>query len=229
MSILKLLIFTIFLSTIVDANDYILHGKVITYSEDGYPYPVEQIDIKIEGTGSNDVTYSIKKNSGGRFHLNLLNSKGKPLIKAGEKVRLDVNLSDKWFMLTPFNGEFFLPKNSKNHDIEVILLANNSQLKRKKSRIKFFNTEKEKVEYCVQILSVNSPSSARKTRDEFNNKWKKKYNAYIETVTLNRTKIYKVLVTVNPYSKSNIVKLRQDIIQVAKYKKLQPFIRLTVR
>jgi len=225
MNIWKLLFFGMGLVSQLNAHDYFLHGKVINYSEDGTPFPVEEVTIGIEGTGSK-VEYEIKKNSRGRFHLNLAPN-GKILIRAGEKVRLNIDLSNKWFMLSPYNGEFFLPKNSKNHDIEVILLANNSQIKRKHSRIKLFNEEKEKVQSCIQILSVKSLWSAKKVRDEFNSKWKKKYNAYIETVNIKGKKIFKVLIVVTPYSKFNIKKLHQKVRKVVKYR--GAFIRLTVR
>ena len=225
MNIWKLLFFIIGLIGSLNAHDYFLHGKVINYSEDGTPFPVEEVTIGIEGTGSK-LEYDIKKNSGGRFHIDLA-PKGKVLIGAGEKVRLSIDSSNNWFMLAPYNGEFFLPKDSKNQDIEVILLANNSQIKRKHSSIKLFNGKKEKVQYCIQILSVKSLWSAKKARDEFNSKWKKKYRAYIETVKVNENKFYKVLIIVKPYSKFNVKILYQKIRKVFKYR--DAFIRLTVR
>jgi hypothetical protein len=203
-------------------NHY-LHGKVINFSEDGIEYPVKNEAISIEGTG-----FLLKANTNfeGKFHIDYT-SGGKPLLKSGDKVRLQMNLSDKWFMLTPYDGYMFLPENSDNHDINVRLLGNKSKIITEFFTININNDTTKKVEYCIQIISVKSKLSANNFKDEFNKNWKNKYNSYIETVNLNGTDIYKVLISVSPYSKDNIINTHQKIKKSNKYK--DAFIRLTVR
>ena len=221
MNIFKIFILIIGLATFINAHNYYLHGKVTNFSEDGIEYPVKNESISINGTG---VRLKTTTDNEGKFHLNLAPGK-KPLLEAGDKVRLHMDLSNKWFMLSPYNGNMFLPINSKNIDISIKLLANKSKIKTKSFTINIDNGKKEKAQYCIQILSVNSYNSAKKIKDTFNKKWKNKYNAYIEILTLKQKKVYKVLVSISPYTKSNTIEAKNKIRK--KYK--GAFIRLVVR
>jgi len=160
----------------------------------GERYGKENLSIGVLYKGIEDITI---KN--GNFKLNL----GKEY-HPGDTVALTI-YNPNWHIHSPSNGRFILPK---NYYIEVEVVES----------IK--NRQNKKVKFCVQISSFKFKSSADKLRDEFNDNWKDKYEAYTKKID----GTHKVLITVNPYSKSNIEKLYQDI-KKSRYEKSQPFIR----
>jgi len=166
----------------------------------GDRYGKENIPIKVLFTDIRDTTI---KN--GNFKLNLGNE-----YQPGEIVTLTID-DYNWNIHNPADGRFVLPK-SFYIEIEVVENMNHK------------NRQNKKVKHCVQISSFKSKLNANKLRDEFNFNWKDKYHAYTEIID----NAYKVLISVTPYSITNIKKLHQDI-KKSRYRKSKPFIRKNCR
>ena len=193
--------FIIFLLFIELLSAEFLKGRVIVLGE---RYGREGFSVNILYTDVNNTTI---KN--GFFKLNL-NDDYSP----GDPITLTID-KPNWHIHNPSNGRFVLPK-SHYIEIEIVESTNKNYTKTR---------QKINDKYCVQISSFKSKSAAEEEIQRFTNKWKKKYNAYINTVN----GIHKVLVTMSPYSESNIRKLHQKIIKVPRYKKSKSFIKRDCR
>ena len=158
MNFIKFIIFISLSFISLQAHPYYLYGKITKFTEDGIIYTVKQETIYLQKNGK---TLPATTDNEGRFHLNFAPD-GKPLLEAGEMVRLQMNLPDKWFMLSPYNGVMYLPKNFKNANISVKLLANKSKIKTEYFTISVNNGKREKAQPVIQVGAFDKPENAEK-------------------------------------------------------------------
>jgi len=157
MNFIKIVVFISLYFISLQAHPYYIYGKITKFTENGVVYTVKQETIYLQKDGKK---LPATTDNEGRFHLNFA-PQGKPLLKAGEMVRLQMDLPDKWFMLSPYNGVMYLPKDFKNANISVKLLANKSKIKTEYFTISANNGKREKAYPVIQVGAFDKPKNAK--------------------------------------------------------------------
>lgn len=189
-----LLIFLLIISPLSIAKDTVkdwLNGSVSTFDLVGKKIPWSGNVIKISYEREKYRT-ATKTNNKGDFHLFIK----KPIV-LGTKVTLSID-EDDYFILAPFNGEFYPPRDLTNFELHIIVVSNSSKVVQVGPLYASFSNQdiskkNQKQMYTVQVVSTTSNLKAAATRDFFR---RRGYDSFVDTLKQNfGLAIYKVYVT----------------------------------
>ena len=158
-----------------------LKGRIIAFSSNGEEYGKEGLTLSIPY--EDNPKKSIKN---GFFRLYLPDN-----YTAGTKVRLMID-NPNWFIYSPNNGQFFLPKNLEDFDLEVKVVTNTSKIKNKYFDVSISSkqTQGKISQPVIQIASFKNESSAKKVLKDI--KRKRYSKAFIEKINSQ----YKVFISI---------------------------------
>lgn len=169
-----------------------LNGTITTYDSIGkeIPWAGNVIEVYYE----ND-KYRTAATTGdqGNFHLRIK----KPMV-LGRKVRFNLKVDD-YFILSPYNGEFFPPESLTNFDLKIKVVSNSSKaVQVGPLYANFTNKDRKKAAtqkqlYTVQVVSTTSSKESIKIRNFFVSNG---YDSFIDTIKETYGLVtYKVYVT----------------------------------
>lgn len=219
--ILFLLQFFIFFSIANAENDYLV-GRVIGYTIEGEQMPIAETEVSILRT-----TISDKTDEKGYFRLPLRKDKDKyrNQLKAGRKINLEIS-NQGWFMVTPFDGKFYMPKYVDDFDLDIRVISNKSKMKFGRFLGSFSSKKGNNPtpQHAVQVISTSSILSAHETLERFKEYG---YKPFIQTVRDKKRTTYKVIAAIFP-RKDDAKKVRK-IIKSRYPKYNDAFIKLMLR
>ncbi len=208
-------------SSIFADNDHLV-GRVVGYTVEGDEMPIAETEIRILRT-----TISSPTDEHGNFNLNLRKDKNKyrDQLKPGRKITLEIS-NPGWFMITPYNGKFFMPKYVDDFDLEVRVVSNKSKMRIGRFDAYFGNKSgnTRTPQHAVQVISTRSELSAYETMERFKQYG---YHPFIQTVKTKKGPRYKVIAAIYP-GKNSAKKVRNIIKRkYPRYKDV--FIKLMLR
>lgn len=199
-----------------------INGIVTTFIK-GIEVPVSGREVTIIYDKNKKKT--AKTNDDGVFYIQI---KGNDRLPLGRKIKFKISGQDS-FILSPYNGEMFPPKELtlSGYELKLVVVSNGSQLQAGPLRASFISrdisNQNKKQRYSVQILSTIDPKKALKIRNEFRNMG---YDSFI----IHETK-ENGLVVHNVYSSSFVTfkdanKVKNKIRRLYKKKYKDAFVKL---
>lgn len=215
-------IFSLFIFTSVFAENDYLAGRVIGYTVEGEQMPMADTEIRILRT-----TITDKTDERGYFRLFLRKDKNKykDQVQAGRKINLEIS-NPGWFMVTPYDGKFYMPKYVDDFDLEVQVISNKSKMKFGRFEAAFSSKRgnNKTPQHAVQVISTASILSAHETKERF---IEYGFHPFIQTVQTKKGPRYKVIAAI--YPGKNYAKKTRNIIK-RKYPKYKDvFIKLMLK
>ena len=160
-----IILVSIFISVIVNAENDFLTGKIVTYTADGYEIQMANQSITIQHTRITDDT-----DDRGVFRLNLHKDgdKYKEQLQPGRKITLQLK-DPGWFILTPYEGKFFIPKTLDDYEAIVRVAFNQSKVKLGSFNAVFSSNKPDsrRLRFAAQVMSTISELTAYTVMDKF--------------------------------------------------------------
>lgn len=204
---IKFLFFVLLLSyhQLLIAGNYELYGTITAYNPNGNEVPLDNVQVS---SFYNGITKSGKTDKNGDFKIPFPKDKNSTPLEAGAKLNIKVE-DERWTILSPKNGEFFIPKYANNEKIEIFVIANDSTIVFNGLKAQFKSEDSPIIEsynvyYTIQVLSTNSKTKAELTKQEFE---MANYKAHIER------KRSKYRVTVGSFNTWIEAKQQSDLIR----------------
>lgn len=186
---LLIIIFMIFLPNLAKSESYLLQGQVLTYGSNGQEVPLPDVGINVLHRNVS----SVKTNQLGEFVLSFEKYRrdGK-ITLSGRKIK--ISLSDPgWVIATPYQGEFFLPKDLDNEPLTIRVVSNNSTLPVGKLDAIFVSrkpAERDSTpQYTIQVFNTMDKNKAFAIENELNYRG---YQAFQTTAWDNGAPVYKI-------------------------------------
>lgn len=177
--------------TIAAEEKRYLLGQLISLDEQNREHYLDKIEISIPSQNASAFT-----ENGGNFKMELSNQ-----VQGGEKATISIKKSG-FSMLSPYKGEFFLPKNWKTEYIKIIVIPTivglNPMVYYEKNTETPNNTSGG---YWVQVIVTSSKSKADRFISLLQSKGLK---ARSEPITLKKKRNYQV--STGPFKTENEAK-----------------------